>query len=353
MPKAKRMNSGNWRVRVYTGTDDTGKKIYKSFSAPTKQEAEFLATSFMLKRREHGTTMTIGTAVEQYIDNRTAVLSPTTIHGYRRMLKCNITPIKDRRICDLTSSDFQAFVNDLSKTKSPKTVSNVYGLLAAAIKQQAPDKAISVRLPRRVKKLNRELPTSDDVINAVTGTSIELPVLIAMWLCLRMSEVRGITKSSVKNGFLYIDKVKVVVGTHDVVKELAKTDSTRRAIKLPKILENMILGSKTEYIVTISAQALYARFVKIMSKHGFEGVRFHDLRHIAASDMNRLGIPDKVAAERGGWATTHTMRAVYQHAFSADRKLADDIINTYYSKLLHDHEHDNHEEYDTKDDTAF
>lgn len=353
MPNAKRLGSGNWRARAYVGVGKDGKKIYKSFTAPTKREAEYLATEFLIKKKSSGTTMTVGDAVQQYIDDRTAVLSPTTIHGYRKMLRVNLPPIAKYRVCDLTMSNVQSFINTLAKSKSAKTVSNVYGLLSAAIKQQDPNQNFSIRLPRKVKRLTTNLPSSADVIAAVRGTSIELPVLTAMWLCLRMSEVRGITKSSIQNGVLLIDKVKVVVGGKDVIKELAKTDATRRAIKLPKALEDMIMGVESEYLVTISAQALYARFVKIMRMNGFDKVRFHDLRHIAASDMNKLGIPDRVAADRGGWATTSTMRAVYQHAFSEDRKLADEIINRYYSEMLDANEILSSEKDDTKDDTTF
>lgn len=56
--------------------------------------------------------------------------------------------------------------------------------------------------------------------------------------------------------------------------------------------------------------------------------------HIAASDMNRLGIADRVAADRGGWSTTTTMRNVYQHSFSADREIAEEKVHEYYSEML-------------------
>lgn len=353
MPKAKKMNSGRWRVRVYTGTTADGKKKYKSITASSKKEAEHLATTFMLKQRQTGNEMTIHDAVERYIETRSAVLSPTTIQGYDKILRVNLDPIKNYRICDLTDNNIQAFINSLAKEKSAKTVSNIYGLLSAAIKQQDASRILSIRLPRRVKRLVDDLPQSAAVVDAVKGSSIELPVLLSMWLCLRLSEVRGITKSSVHNGILFIDKVKVVVGGKDVVKVLAKTNSSRRTIKLPPLLLDMIERHPTEEIVTISARALYFRFVKLMREHGYDNVRFHDLRHIAASDMNRLGIPDKVAAERGGWATTYTMRAVYQHAFSADREMADDLINEYYTNLFRGESHSQITEYDSKDDTHF
>ena len=46
MAKAKKLPSGNWRIRVYSHTDDTGKKHYESFTAPTKQQAEMMGAKF-------------------------------------------------------------------------------------------------------------------------------------------------------------------------------------------------------------------------------------------------------------------------------------------------------------------
>ena len=201
-----------------------------------------------------------------------------------------------------------------------------------------PNFVIHTTLPRKIKRLRVELPTSDEVIAAVKGTSIELPVLLALCLCLRMSEVRGVRKCSVIDNeddcVLLIDRVIVPVRGKQIEKELAKTDASRRVVKLFPYLRNMIMNCEGEYITTLTARAIYGRFVNAMKRHGYYGVRFHDLRHIAASDMHRLGITDRVAAERGGWAGTQTMRRVYQHSFSADRESADEIISKYYEGML-------------------
>ena len=70
-----------------------------------------------------------------------------------------------------------------------------------------------------------------------------------------------------------------------------------------------------------------------MAHNGWPGIRFHDLRHISASTMLMLGIPDKYAAERGGWATTHIMNNVYQHTFSSERESVDFIVDKHYSEI--------------------
>ena len=54
-----------FRVRVYTGTDKEGKKIYRSVTANTKREAERLAAEIRIDY-EYREDITFGEAVERY-----------------------------------------------------------------------------------------------------------------------------------------------------------------------------------------------------------------------------------------------------------------------------------------------
>lgn len=53
MAKAKQLPSGNWRVQVYDYTDSIGKRHYKSFTAETKKEANFLSPSINSIRKKN------------------------------------------------------------------------------------------------------------------------------------------------------------------------------------------------------------------------------------------------------------------------------------------------------------
>ena len=50
--------------------------------------------------------------------------------------------------------------------------------------------------------------------------------------------------------------------------------------------------------------------------------------------MLMLGIPDKYAMERGGWSTNATLKAVYQHTFSDERKQVDAKIDAYFNEIV-------------------
>lgn len=333
MAKAKKLPSGSWRVLLYEGKDANGKRKYSSFTAPTKKQAEFLAAEFAAKKKSAVEKMTVGEAIDRYIASKTNVLSPTTIYGYEKMRKNNLQELMPIRIDRLTREQVQIAVNQESATYSAKTVINAHGLLSAALAMYNPDFILRTTLPRKVKKLKRDLPTSEDVMKAIHGSPAELPVLLALCLCLRISEVRGIRKSDINGNFLSIERVIVTVKCAHIEKELLKTDASRRIEELPDFLREMILAQPTEYATTLSGRAIYGRFVNCMKKAGFHGVRFHDLRHISASDMHSQGISDKVAADRGGWAGTQTMKRVYQHSFSEDRKRADKIMNERYQEM--------------------
>lgn len=334
MPKAKKTPSGKWRVRVYVGRDEFGHPSYKSITADTKKDAEYLALAFMTQKHASKQCMTIGEAVDRYIKSKSNVLSPSTIDSYQKIRRNHIVRIERIKIDCVTREDIQKWVNSECTIVSAKTVCNVYGLLRSTISMYRPDFVFNIRLPRKARKLKRDLPTSEEVFKAVHGKPVELPVLLALWLCLRLSEVRGIKKSAIHGDELYIENVIVTINREHVEKQLTKTDSTRRIVKLPKQLKEMILSQDGEYATKLTGKAIYSQFTRLMEKAGYKNIRFHDLRHIAASDMNRLGITDRVAADRGGWSTTATMRNVYQHSFTPDRDIAENIVNDYYTELF-------------------
>lgn len=333
MATAKKLPSGSWRVRVSTGRNTDGKYQYKSITAPTKKQAEFLAAEYAAKKRVTVSTMTVGEAIDRYIDSKDEVLSPTTINEYRKMRKNYLQSLMSIRLDDLTREQVQIAVNAEARAHSAKTVINAHGLLSAALAMHNPDFILRTTLPRKVKKLRRNLPTSEDVMRVMHGEPAELPVLLALCCCLRVSEVRGIRKEAVHGNELSIERVIVTVNGQHIEKELLKTDESRRIEEIPNFLRDMILAAPTEYATQLTGQAIYKQFSRRMAAAGFTGVRFHDLRHISASDMHAQGIPDKIAAERGGWSGTQTMRQVYQHSFSDDRQRADKIMNNRYSDM--------------------
>lgn len=135
MAKAKKLPSGNWRVNLYDYTDPaSGKRIYKSFTATTKKEAEYMAAEYKLDGKQRTASagdMTLKEAYTRYIDSKTNVLSPSTIREYRRSARNDLQDIMPLKLRDITQEAVQRSINQFAANHAPKTVRNAHGLLVA------------------------------------------------------------------------------------------------------------------------------------------------------------------------------------------------------------------------------
>lgn len=344
MATPKKLPSGKWRVQVYD--KDTGKRL--SFTADTKRKADLLAIEWQEGKRESQENgPTVGEAVEKYIEGRDGVLSPTTIQAYRRMSRDYISPImRNVPIKNVTRQMVQSAIMELSnkvsertgRPISPKTIHNFYGMLIAALKEADPDLRIDAALPK-IQKRFIELPPVEDVIQAIKGTDIELPALLAMWLSLSMSEIRGIRVGAIKDGVLTIQESVVDVNNIAVHKNATKAYDRTRRLAIPEYIMNLIKQTDAYkrgdgYIETRSGNAVTARFRRVLKAADVPYMTFHQLRHMNASVMVALGVPNLYAQERGGWSTDHTLKRVYQHTFSKERETVDRTVDSYFENII-------------------
>lgn len=339
--KVKKLPSGNYRVQVVAGYDANGKRIVKSFTAATEWEVLRMAEHFKQNREETtGNNITVAKAMEMYIDSRKNVLEETTIRNYTQISQNCFHSIMETKLSSLRTIDIQNAVSIDSGTKSPKYVKNAYGFLKSVLKMFDVDINLSsVKLPKLIKQ-EKELPTFETVFNIVRGTAIELPCLLSAWLSLREGEVIGLQFRDVdtKNHTIKVRQTIVQTLNGNKVREGCKTEKSTRNLNIPDYLFNMIMAiphdEETDFIVTLTAKALYHRFKRLMEKNGYDDITFHDLRHLNASVMLMLGIPDKYAMERGGWSTDNILKSVYQQTFTDERKRVDEKIDGYFNKII-------------------
>lgn len=129
MAKATKLPSGNWNMYVYVGRDENGKKIMKSFTAPSKREVELLAAQYKAAIPKNG-SMLLREAYTKYCDSRRHVLSGSTMREYARIAKSSKYPLMDMDVNEITTHDIQSAVDHMCRDHSPKTVRNHYGLLS-------------------------------------------------------------------------------------------------------------------------------------------------------------------------------------------------------------------------------
>ena len=139
------------------------KRIYNSFTSDIpgpkgKRDAEKQAADWAAKKDDilKINNITLGTAIDKYIESKDAVLSITTISDYKKKRKNGFKFLMDVPIRDITPEMLQEAVNQEAKRKnqkkpmetiSAKTVKNEYGLITAALNTYRKDLNCSVTLP--------------------------------------------------------------------------------------------------------------------------------------------------------------------------------------------------------------
>ena len=336
MPEAHQLKSGSWNAQVFVGLDENGKKIRETFTAPTKWEAEKMAAEYIVNGMKRKAGLTVADAVDGYIAAKQNVLAPSTIRGYRILRRNRLQSIMKLDVRAVNSYTMQQAINEDAVKVGAKTIKEGVHLVCAALKLYDIAPVLNVTYPARKPKL-KELPTAEQVMNMVRGTDIELPCLLAMWLSLRMSEVRGLQFRDLKDNVLTICRSNIYFDGSNIVRDVNKTYKSTRRLTIPDYIKDLIMAvpheKEDEFIVQMEYQTLRSKFYKLLEERGYH-MTFHDLRHLSASVMLMLNIPDKYAMERGGWSEVSTYKKIYSYVFESTATTEDQKIDAFFEDTL-------------------
>jgi len=350
--KAVKLPSGSWRARVYLGKDENGKQLFESVTRPT--EYECLEEAGRLTKHHHEVimnpgTMTLEEAINKYISMKSNILSPSTIRGYDSIRKNHLQPEMNMQIRKITSAVMQQAVNREAKDSSPKTVSNIYGVVKTVVKEFT-GRELHVTLPQREDPDTMVLSIAEcqKLVKSIEGDTAEIPILLALFLGLRRSEIIALSHSDWDSSKkeLSISKASVYDKNHRYVVKTTKTRKSKRKIPVSDYLAKKLdrCVEKNIPFCPMHPDNLRKRLNIICKREGLPNIGLHALRHQNASIMLMLGTPDKYAMERGGWSSNSTMKKIYQHTINDKRAAANATINSYLDSLV--------KEVDTKVDTT-
>lgn len=347
---ATKLPSGKYRSQVFTGYDDSHKRLYKAFLADTNDEADFLALQFKVVQNKQETTvsdMTVGQAIDKYINAKSNVLSPSTVREYRRCRKNDFETIINIPLKKISQESIQICINEYAANHAPKTVRNIHGVLSAALKTYKPSMNLSTTLPKK-KKTKIVIPSEKDmtaVFLAIKGTELEVPIYLAACCGMRRSEIVGLKWNCVdlKKNTLTVNAAKVRGENNVIMDKGTKTVAGTRIIRLiasvAEVLKNNPNGS--DYVTLLSGDTIYNRFSRLLEVLQIKHYRFHDLRHYTVSVMLSLNIPKNYIADYMGHETEDMIDNVYGHIMKEKKTKVEEQLDTYFLGLLqHDLQHD-------------
>ena len=335
MPTAYQLPSGSWRCQIQI----KGKRL--QFVAPTQKEAEALASAAYLRPEPsslvHGT---FGAAVRDYLQDKSHVLSPSTLCAYKSMAENLLSPLYEIRLSRLTAGDIQRRVNQIAASHTPKTTRNALGLITAVINYSRPDFRPTVKLPQPVRK-EMTIPSSDQIPQLLAESSADLrtAIYIAALCGLREGEISALEWKDYDPDArtISVSKSMVYTGTADEPFKIKQPKSSAgyRTVTVPQPLADYLATLPHDHarIIAMTPPAISSAFRQLRRRLGFS-FRFHDLRHYYASFLLSLNVPTKYAQARLGHSTDYTTKRVYQHLMADKDAQIDADINAAFSNIL-------------------
>jgi integrase len=345
---ARRLPSGRWQVRYYdqAGVRHTAPRTFLSKVDANRYlaqvEADLLRGAWTDPRLAR---ITFGGWVERWWPT-TADLRPGTRTFYDYLLRRLLLPAFGEtplgRIDAMTVRSWLADMHEVGEV-TPTTIAKAYRLLRrilnvaveAGYLPRNPAAIKGAGLERAAEMRHVSIPQLHALAEAVPGRYRAL-VLVAGYGGLRWGELVGLRRRRVDlaGARIYVvEQVAEVAGKFIV--SPPKTAAGQRVVVLPAVAVTALAEHLEEYaaaepegLVFRSGRGTYlqrSNFSRLVwrpavQQLGLDGLRFHDLRHTAATLAAAAGATTKELMERMG----HTSSAValrYQHVMT-DRQAA-------------------------------
>lgn len=307
----EKLPSGSYRIKqMYKGKRYSITVDHK----PTQKEATILMAERM-QDIVSGKTAALSKCIDNYIDSKHNVLSPSTIKGYVAVTRNSPQWFLDMNVYDITQYDIQRAVNEYSTNHSPKSVRNFHALMISAIKMFRPNILFNTTLPQKEAR-EITVPNHDDIIRLLDAMRNHdyYPCIVLGCLGLRRSEIQALEPSDFGSDGVLINKARVLNEFNETVVKATKTTSSTRYVYVPSNIIQII--KDRGYVYRGNHNTLVNVMHRYQDQIGMPRCRFHDLRHFYVSYAHSIGMSDAAIMQAGGWKTDNIMKNVYRHSMN-------------------------------------
>lgn len=313
-----------------------GVTVIEDTEAEAKAKAIAIRAGFV-EVKKRSPAITLEKAIDNYIEVRSNVLSPSTLVGYKSVKKNRFKGMMQCPIADI--KDWQEVINAEAAICSPKTVKNAWGLIRPAI-EAAGVELPKVKLPQLVPKEPVFLtPEQISVfVAAVKGTPVEIPALLGLH-SLRRSEIAALDWANIDLRKRIIKVSGAVVPGENwtlVEKPTNKNSASTRAvpIMIPELYDALkAVPDKSGKVVTCYISTIYDWVNKVCNDNNLPRLGVHGLRHSFASLAYHVRMSEQAAMQIGGWSDYATMRKIYTHLSTQDINAAANSMSEFYDNF--------------------
>ena len=281
-------------------------------------------------------------------------LAVATYSSYAAMIKKPVGPYFRQRnltLRELEARHLQMFYSEMLRRVTPNTVIHYHAVIHSALKYAVKTDMLIQNVADKVDrpKKNSFQPVflsaeeMQKMFEALRGTKLELPVLVAAFYGLRRSEALGLRWDAIdfERNTITIRHIVTnakIDGKYEIVREdRAKTKSSLRSLPLVDNIREKLLALKEQqkenkricgncynreydgYVFVdvmgniFNPRNLSSNFSKLLELKGLRHIRFHDLRHSCASLLLANDVPMKQIQEWLGHSDISTTANIYSH----------------------------------------
>jgi integrase len=369
----QRKSDGKWVTSI---TLDNGRR--KVLYSDTQQEA-IKKLKKASQQQEQG-TLTVGPqyTVAQYLDYWLSVykqkIRPRSYERYEQIIRLHLVPtIGKLKLDKLSPQHVQLlYTKKLEEELSTNTVLVIHGMLHKALKSAmrwgilAQNVCDRVDIPRKTPYEIHPLTVeqAQRFLAALHEHPNEALFILAITTGMRRGEIAGLKwhDIDIEYATLHVQRALTRVPTTmggGYQEAEPKTEKSRRTVALPDIAVDA-LRQHHERQVEIKQKAgefwqehdyvfctpmgthihpghdILEEFKKLFKGAGLPDIRFHDLRHSAATMLLGMGVHPKIVQERLGHHDIGTTMDIYSHVLPTMQEGAMKQLNN----LLHQHPED-------------
>jgi integrase len=340
---------GLWEGRVTLGYVN-GRRARRSVYGQTRKEVVDKLVPLLALAQRGDAPAAGGRRLDAFLEEWIAALGmrvrPATARRYAELLRLHVVPsLGPVKLSRVTPQRVEALLTEkLGERLSPRTVWHIRAVLRAALTDavragEVSRNAAALARPPRVEGYQVEPMTparAAEILDAVAGSDLEAPISLALWTGLRQGELLGLRWSDVDLEGRRLAVNLALHGRHGQwFLETTKTPKSRRTIDLPdpaaealaahrqrQLEQRLLVGPEWDtrfgdLVFTdpvgrpIDGRNLTQRFQTILRGAELPRIRFHDLRHAAATLMLASGTDLKVVSEILGHSAIGTTANVY------------------------------------------
>ncbi len=354
---------GRWCAELVVQiTPDGRRQVWRSYGKTRHAVAAALAKALEDRRIGQlvvGDRTTVAEYLRRWMVSVEPTLAPKTVVEYRRYVERVLCPrLGEVALRRLTGVQLQQLYDTLGREgRSSRYIRMTHAVIRKALQdavgwgQLAINVARGAKLPRQeiAKQTLWGMSETTRFLEAIAGDPDELVYSLAIASGCRAGEIFGLKWSAVDwatNSITIYRQVQRIAGKGLIIREYPKTRRSIRTITLPGTIMEA-LRRQRERVEAWKREAgerwrdhdlvfpqrnglpqdntiVRRKLRRICRELGVTEIRFHDLRHLSASLLIRIGTHVKVIQERLGHSSIQVTMDTYGHLIdSPDREAAE------------------------------